>query len=145
MDNPISMLLLLTGGGVFIGMLAATLEAIRLLQAKKSEQDGANVILSVLFGGFIFLCTPVVKMFYAVIVSIGAAQKAEVSPNVMMVTGVLFAVVAIVQGLLASRFAKASETDTLAVISAKLPLRLLGLFLIEVVAIVAMVFTLIFA
>ena len=59
MDNPISMLLLLTGGGVFIGMLVATLEAIRLLQAKKNEQDGANVILSVLFGGFIFLCTPV--------------------------------------------------------------------------------------
>jgi hypothetical protein len=145
MNNPFLMLLLSTGTGVFIGMSVATFSAIHLLQAKSREKDGANVILSVLFGGFIYLCSPISKAFYAVIVSIGVAQKSEVSLNAMVMTGIVFALVAIVQGLIASRFAKASETDSLAMISAKLLPRIFVLFIIEVIAIIAMVCTICFA
>ena len=72
-------------------------------------------------------------------------KKNAISLNAMVTTGTLFALVAAIQGLIAARFAKSSETDSLAMISAKLLVRLFALLMIELVAIITLVCAFFFA
>ena len=131
MNNPYTILILATGIGIVAGLLAGIIATLKALQ-----KETTNPLPILLNAAFLFV--PLMsKAIYAFIIFIATQAVAETALGMLPIAGIVFGVVALVQGLVGAIFMKRA-TDT-----AHVPFRLMVTGAIETIATLMMVFTLI--
>jgi hypothetical protein len=137
MDNPLLQLFLFTGIGVIIGMISVAFAFFRLLKSKPTD------LSALLFSAVIYFFPLMSKPIYAFILTIVSQTQPSLTGDFFMVAGILFGLVAATQGLLGVAFMRPLAKTTHADALLKLPMRLAIMGVIETVATMTMIFTII--
>ena len=131
MNNPYTILILATAIGIVAGLLAGIIATLKALQKETTNP------LPILISAALLFVPLMSKAIYAFIIFIATQAVAETALGMLPIAGIVFGVVALVQGLVGVIFMKRS-TDTKHV-----PFRLMATGAIETIATLMMVFTLI--
>lgn len=131
MNNPYTILILATAIGIVAGLLAGIIATLKALQKETTNP------LPILLSAALLFVPLMSKAIYAFIIFIATQAVAETALGMLPIAGIVFGVVALVQGLVGVIFMKRS-TDTKHV-----PFRLMATGAIETIATLMMVFTLI--
>ena len=131
MNNPYTILFLATAIGIVAGLLAGIIATLKALQKETTNP------LPILLSAALLFIPLMSKAIYAFIIFIATQAVAETALGMLPIAGIIFGVVALVQGLVGAIFMKRS-TDTKHV-----PFRLMATGAIETIATLMMVFTLI--
>jgi hypothetical protein len=137
MNNPQLLLFLFSGIGITIGMFTIALTVIRALKA--SPQDTSAVLFSAAFYFFPLMT----KLLYAFVLTVVASTQANLIGQPIIIAGLIFGAVAILQGLLGMVFIRPTVKQTRTESFSQLPLRLAAMGTIETIATLTMVFTII--
>jgi hypothetical protein len=137
MDNPLLLLFLFTGIGITIGMFTIVITVIRALNA--SPKDTTAVLFSAAFYFFPLMT----KLLYAFILTVVASTQADIVGRPIIIAGLLFGLTAILQGGLGMAFIRPTVTQTRSESFGKLPLRLAAMGVVETIATMTMIFTII--
>ena len=136
MNNPL-LLFLFTGIGITIGMFTIVITVLRALSA--SPKDTSAVLFSAAFYFFPLMT----KLVYAFILTVVANTQANPIGQPLIIAGLLFGLTAILQGFLGMAFIRPTITQTRAESFEKLPLRLAAMSVVETIATMTMIFTII--
>ncbi len=137
MNNPHLLLFLFTGIGLVIGMFAILLVTLRILKSSP------KALSAVLFSGAVYFIPLMTKLLYAVILTLVSHQQAALIGRPIVIAGGLFGLVAITQGLLGATFMRPTVSQTRAESFSHLPMRLAIMGVIETVATMTMIFSII--